>query len=65
MRDLNNAIDSRKPGFQLMTGIDAQGSLGLQHPDVFSDRAGPAFLGKRDARGFVREVLVNQQIFGG
>ena len=65
VHDLNNIIDSRRPGFQLMIGIDAQGPLGPQHPDIFSDRVDPAFLGTRSFRGeyFFRELLVKQQLF--
>ena len=48
-----------------MIGVDAQWPLGPQHPDIFSDRVGSAFLGERDIRGeyFFREVVIKQQIF--
>jgi hypothetical protein len=51
VHDLNNVIDSRRPGFQLVIGIDVQGPLGPQHPDIFSDRVAPAFLWTRSFRG--------------
>ena len=40
----NNVINSRKAGFQMVIGIDAQGPLGPQHPDFFLIVLAPLFL---------------------
>ena len=47
VHDLNNVINSRRSGFQLVIGIYVQEPLRPQHFDFFSDRVAPAFLGTR------------------
>jgi hypothetical protein len=48
-----------------MIGIDAQGPLGPQHPDIFFGPCWPSFSWdtKFPGRVFFREILVKQQLF--